>query len=294
MTKKERKTDEHEEKNDGGQDGVRKIARRAIDASKIMVGVAAVKAADEIQRVVLKFPEKPENKSRREFAREKPTKTFTQAARWVHDVKSTEKKEDKKKGTVFTKHDSGEPLLRPGMDGLISFSLIVAPFAIILGLLFSQDIISVGALLILFIAYIAFIAVPATYLGLDAIYYGAKESTEVLKFGSRIFIQALILLWKGFVELVLLFLNFLFTIIRAAFEGTREYWAFFLTYVLTIGVLSMIVTQFLTIDLGEVDSVILILTLVLIPGLLPASLIHGLWTSLLWRRRNSQRVRSAH
>ena len=169
MDSKKDKRDKLKDIKSSASDSMKNVAKTAVDASKLLMGVAAIKAVDELQKIVLKYPERPKEQSRRKFAqKQKPTRTYTQAARWIYqEDQSPQKKQEK---------DTKKPLLHPGFDGIISFSLLLVPFTILLGILL---VVAPGIdeflLIILLIFYTLLIALPGAYLGLDAIYYGGKS-----------------------------------------------------------------------------------------------------------------------
>jgi len=243
------------------------LAKSAIDASKIIVGAVAVKAADEIVKH-LNYPERPKNQSRREFARKrKPTKTYTQAARWLKQEKNQLNRNIQQNDTT---------ILRPGIDGLISFSILLAPFTIFLGLLFISGVEEIFLIIILTL-YVLLIAIPGSYLGLDAIFYGGK--TFVAE-GGRTFWAMIVIFWRGLVELFYIFTNLITQIFRETFREAQEYWVF--TFVYIGSALSLWVFFSQVISFSSITAIILF---VVIPALLPASLLHGLWTNYLWKKK---------
>ncbi|OLS25938.1 MAG: hypothetical protein HeimC3_12120 [Candidatus Heimdallarchaeota archaeon LC_3] len=272
--------------------------KKAIDASKVLVGALAIKAADEISKIVVNPPKKPKNVTRREYTKSKPTKTFTQAARAVKfwgenpsyfpktNSYQTESAEDKKDRGFFYSPDrqykKPPPSVVPGLDGLVSFSILLVPFAILLGII---NQIFVGILIdillwFLLLIYILFIAVPGAYLGLDAIRDGAKEllasSGATIKFGLKGIFYMIKIFFQGLAEIFLLFFS-------AFFENVLDYWIFVSTYIISLIILYFTITAIFGVNLG----LFTIMMLILIPALLPAAILHRYW--LLFRFNQEKR-----
>ncbi|MFW9927985.1 MAG: hypothetical protein ACFFD1_01180 [Candidatus Thorarchaeota archaeon] len=260
---------------------------KAIDASKILVGALAVKAADELTKVVINYPKKPKNVTTREFTKTKPTKTFTEAARTVHyweknpdsipvNNKDVEQESwfDKTKRDFFKpKSQSSQhpPNIIPGIDGLVSFAILLVPFTLILGLLRLMIGDGLDILLLWFLLiYILFVAIPGAYLGLDAIRDGTRSllvnSGATIKFGIKAIFYMIKIFIQGILELFILAFNIFY-------ENIVDYWIFILSYVASaIGLFLIFNTLF-----PDKITLFLLFMLVLIPALLPAAIFHRSW-----------------
>jgi hypothetical protein len=225
----------------------------------------------DVSNVVVEPPKKPKDESRIHFTRRaRPTKTYTSANRTIQ---------------IFA-HNPEKKEINPGIDGLVSFSILVTPFALLIGaLILFVDFNEILGLFLLFI-YCLLIAIPGAYLGLDAIFIGAKS---VIKGGTatiiaivRGFFEFIYLMIQGFTELCLIFINAFFGFAKGAFETLADYIVFIVVYVIFAGGIWIII-QALSID---INSFIVLGFIVLLPALLPASIAHRFW--LLWKlNRNS-------
>jgi hypothetical protein len=222
----------------------------------------------DITNVTVEPPKKPKGESLVHFTRRaRPTKTYTQANRTVQFFsRNPEKKE-----------------MNPGIDGLVSFSILIVPFALFIGILIIfTDFNEVLAVILLFL-YAILIAIPGAYLGLDSIFDGARS---VIKGGAttivifiRGFVEFISLMLQGLLELFLLVLNGLFGFAKGAFNTLADYIVFIGVYsIFAVGIYFLLQA----IELNQITSSFIILGfLVLLPALLPASIAHRYW--LLWR-----------
>ena len=106
----------------------RLLGKKAVDAGHIIdreIRKAGKVAKDEfkefdITNVIVEPLKRPKDESIVQFTRRtRPTKTYTQANRTVQFFsRNPEKKE-----------------MNPGIDGLVSFSLLIVPFAVLIGAL---------------------------------------------------------------------------------------------------------------------------------------------------------------
>ncbi|MFW9994998.1 MAG: hypothetical protein ACFFD4_23355 [Candidatus Odinarchaeota archaeon] len=284
--------------------GTESLGRLAIDASKTIASATARAAGrkvwdeaknlknmtvEEIKKTpVLKnvtvnkeeFREKPEDWKRREFyVKAKPARSYTQTVRTVHEAfRAPERKEEKK---------PRDPAITPGMDGLLSFSLLLAPFAIFLGILYALFAVPETVLIVLFILYLLLIAIPGAYLGVDAIFYGARYTivggVETARFFGAALVEFMKLLVLGLWELFMFFVTGLFGFMRGAFNSFESWWAFAFAYVVSALVL-FFGFIYLFPQLGIEISLIKVGLLVLLPSLLPASLAHRQWSLYRYRR----------
>lgn len=252
------------------------LGKKAVDAGHIIdreLRKAGKIARDEfkdfdITNVTVEAPKKPKGESIVHFTRRaRPTKTYTQANRTVQFFsRNPEKKE-----------------MNPGIDGLVSFSILIVPFAVLIGALIILGILNELMAIFLLFLYAILIAIPGAYLGLDSILAGARS---VIKGGTatvmaifRGFFEFISLLLQGIAELCLLLLNGLFGFAKGAFETLADYIVFIGVYIIFAGVI-YIFLQLINID-QITTSFIVLGFLVLLPALLPASIAHRYW--LLWR-----------
>lgn len=260
------------------------LGKKAVDAGHIIdreIRKAGKIARDEFKEfdvgnIVVKPTERPKNESVVHFTRRaRPTKTYTQANRTVQ----------------FFSRNPDKKEMNPGIDGLVSFSILIAPFALLIGaLIIFTDFNEILAIILLFL-YAILIAIPGAYLGLDAIFAGARS---VIKGGTttaiaifRGFFEFISLMIQGIAELFLLVINGLFGFAKGAFDTLADYIVFVGVYTLfAIGIYFFL--QFL--EINQISSSFIVLGfLVLLPALLPASIAHRYW--LLWRL-NRQSVSS--
>lgn len=251
------------------------LSKTVFDASKIAydktrkIAKEEIFGSEDIENIQVKRPERPTDTGRVKFAsRVKPMKTYSQGMRTVDFFKRNPEKES----------------LVPSIDGLVSFSVLLAPFALLLGLLLLSNLINEGIAFILLILYLLFIAIPGGYLGLDAILAGVRSAitggittaTSIVKGIFEFFLFFL----RGLVELFLLFVNSLFGFARDAFQTIADYLVFGAVYLLFV---AGIVLFAMNINLWEQlsSSLFLLSFVVLLPSLLPASLAHRQY--LLWK-----------
>ncbi len=216
----------------------------------------------DFSNVVIKPSQRPKNESYVNFTkRTRPTKTYTQANRTIQFFsRNPEKKE-----------------MNPGIDGLVSFSILMTPFAVLIGLLIYLINLDEFLALILLFMYTIFIAIPGAYLGVDSIFAGARS---VIMGGASVFrgfLEFMKLLFQGIIELGILMLNGLFGFAKDAFETVADYVIFIVVYALFSGSIWIIL---LSLNL-ELETLLLFGLLVLIPALLPASIAHRYW--LIWK-----------
>lgn len=254
----------------------RLLGKKAVDAGHIIdreIRKAGKVAKDEfkefdITNVIVEPLKRPKDESIVQFTRRtRPTKTYTQANRTVQFFsRNPEKKE-----------------MNPGIDGLVSFSILIVPFAVLIGALiiflkFDEFL----AILLLFL-YAILIAIPGAYLGLDSILAGArsviKGGTTTLIAIFRGFGEFILLMAQGIAELFILGVNGLFGWAKGAFDTLADYVVFIGVYsIFAVGI--YFILQFLQINQIS-NSIIVLGFLVLLPALLPASIAHRYW--LLWR-----------
>ena len=276
------------------------LSKRIIDASKLAVGIMAVKAADELAKLIVKRPQRPQNESRREFTvKEKPTRTFTQAARAVQYWQTNPEKfnqrpqnystgqtttsgnwfnrkkkdflgtETSQTQTKFSHNDN--PPISPGLDGIFSFIILLAPVAFVLGIIYYY--LHVNDLLILWILgiYILFIAIPGSYLGLDAMRAGTimllRESQSTIKFGIKSIWLTIKLFFQAIAELVIIASNFVL-------NNIQDYWVLVLSYCISVVLLFYIMQMILV---STTLSLLALVMLVVIPAMFPAVLFHRWW-----------------
>ncbi|MHA2203068.1 MAG: hypothetical protein ACW991_05215 [Candidatus Hodarchaeales archaeon] len=254
----------------------RLLGKKVVDAGHIIdkeIRKAGKIARDEfkefdISNVTVEPSKKPKGESIVHFTRRaRPTKTYTQANRTVQ----------------FFSRNPDKKEMNPGIDGLVSFSILIAPFALLIGILIIfTDFSEVVAVILLFL-YAILIAIPGAYLGLDSIFEGARS---VLKGGAativvifRGFVEFVSLMLQGFAELCLIVLNGLFGFAKGAFNTLADYIVFIGVYALFSFGMYMLVTYILPVDYAI--SPVLLGFIVLLPALLPASIAHRYW--LLWR-----------
>jgi len=250
------------------------IGKKAVDASRLIdheMRKAGRIAREELKdldigNIIVEPIKRPKNESRIQFTnRTRPTKTYTQANKTIQ----------------FFSRNPEKEVMNPGIDGLVSFSLLIAPFAALVGILILViDFPKTIAILLLFL-YTLLIAIPGAYLGVDAILAGARSvivgSTTTIMMMLRGFGEFIFLMAKGFVELCVLLLTNIFGFARGAFETITDYIAFILVYgIFTVGL------WILLLNIGlETSDFIIISFIVLLPALLPASIAHRYW--VLWR-----------
>ncbi len=249
----------------------KKIGLLALDATKVIATEAGRYALDNIkqaiqrgEKVEVRPPEKPKNQSTFQFVRNvRPVKTYTQARRTVEFVE---------------KHPEAN-MVKPGLDGLVSFSLLLVPAALILGLMLLQDWIDETIAFFLLVLYVLFVAIPGGYLGIDGLAAGAKGVLD----GFLLFFKTLwelgILTLSGLVAL-------LFGFAKGAFNVLEDYIGF-----LSVFILSAVGLYFLFEYLfpGKVSSsLFLLLLMVIFPALFPAALIHRQYK--LWRLQQQQQL----
>jgi hypothetical protein len=221
----------------------------------------------DIGNVVVEPSKKPKGESRIQFTRRaRPIKTYAQANRTVQFFsRNPEKKE-----------------MNPGIDGLVSFSILIVPFAVLIGLLIITGLNELLAIFLLFL-YAILIAIPGAYLGIDSIIAGAQSvirgGTTTIVAIARGFVEFLTLLARGIVELFLLFINAFFGFAKGAFETLSDYVIFLVVYTVFAGAIWLLIVNLLPPDYNI--SLILLGFIVLLPALLPASVAHRYW--LIWR-----------
>lgn len=220
----------------------------------------------DIGNVVVEPLKRHKNEGRVQFTtRARPMKTYTQANRTVQ---------------FFTRNpDKSE--INPGIDGLVSFSILIAPMAALLGFLIIATNFDELFALILLLLYTILIAIPGAYLGLDSIIAGAnlaiKGGTATAIAVGRGFVEFVYLMLLGFWELLVLALDGLFGFTKGAFETISDYVAFIAVYITFVGGIWFLI-QVLSI---QIDSLIVLSFIVILPALLPASIAHRYW--FLWR-----------
>lgn len=260
--------------NDKDESTTKKLGRffgkKAVEAGNLInreVKKAGKIARDEISdidfsNIVVKPSERPNNESRVHFTRRaRPTKTYAQANRTVQ----------------YFSRNPEEKEMNPGIDGLVSFSILITPIAVLIGyLILFTELNEVFALFILGM-YTLFIAIPGAYLGLDSILAGARS---VIMGGASVFrgfLEFIRLLFQGIIELGILMLNSLFGFVKGAFETVADYVVFLIVYIIFAGSIWAFLL-YLNLDLAKV---IVLGLMVLIPALLPASIAHRYW--LIWK-----------
>jgi hypothetical protein len=256
------------------------LGKKVVDAGNIIdreIRKAGKIAREEFQdfdigNVVVEPPKKPKNESKIHFTRRaRPTRTYARANRTIQFfARNPEKKE-----------------MNPGIDGLVSFSILITPFALLIGgLIIFTNLNEFMAIFLLFL-YAILIAVPGAYLGLDSILAGAqsviKGGTTTLIAISRGFIEFIFLMVQGIAELFLLLINGLFGFAKGAFDTLADYVIFIGVYIVfAVG----IYFSLQIININQISSSFIVLGfLVLLPALLPASFAHRYW--LIWRLSRS-------
>ncbi|MHA2296681.1 MAG: hypothetical protein ACXAEU_11350 [Candidatus Hodarchaeales archaeon] len=283
-------------------DATKTIARAGVQAAgeKIWLEAKNLKnmTVEEIKKApVLKnitvdkkeFRERPEDWNRRQFyVKAKPTRSYTQSVRTIHHAfKAKEEREPEHKKEDRYHRD---PAITPGMDGLLSFSVLLAPFAILLGIVYVLFNVDETILIVLFVFYLLLIAIPGAYLGVDAIFYGArytiKGGVETARFFGASFVEMLRLLVLGIWELFMFFVNGFFGFMRGAFDSFESWWAFAFAYivsglVLFFGINALLPEMFYVRGIFSVTRFVL---LVVLPSLLPAAFAHRQWSLYRYRR----------
>ncbi|MHA2225538.1 MAG: hypothetical protein ACXAC8_10065 [Candidatus Hodarchaeales archaeon] len=250
------------------------LGKKVVDAGHIIdkeIRKAGKIARDEfkefdIGNIVVEPIKKPKGESRVQFTRRvRPTKTYAQANRTVQ----------------FFSHNPEKKDMNPGIDGLVSFSILVAPFTLLIGALILFTNFDEFLAVLLFFFYVLFIAIPGAYLGLDAIFAGARsvivggKTTVVAIFKG--FLEFISLMVRGIMELLILVTNGLFGFLRGAFDTLADYVVFAVVYVISAGGLWILL---LNLQL-ELKTLVVLSFIVLLPALLPASIAHRYW--LLWK-----------
>ncbi len=247
----------------------KKIGLMALDATKIIATEASRYAIDNIkqaikkgEKVEVKPPSKPTNQSTFQFVRQvRPVKTYTQARRTVEYVE---------------KHPEATTI-KPGLDGLVSFSLLLVPAAFILGIMLLQGWIGETAAFFLLLLYVLLVAIPGGYLGIDGLAAGAKG-----------ILDGFLLFFKTIWELAILTISglgsLLFGFARGAFDVLEDYIGFVSVFLLSsVGLYFLLESIFP----GKIASSPFLLTLMVIfPALFPAALVHRQYK--LWRLRQTK------
>ncbi len=214
--------------------------------------------------------------SRVQFTRRvRPMKTYTQANRTVQ----------------FFSRNPDKKVMNPGIDGMVSFSILITPVALLLGILIIFLDFNVLLAMILFFLYILLVAIPGAYLGLDAIFAGARSvimgGTTTIVAIIRGFFEFCYLMIRGLGELALLVFSGMFGFLRGAFDTFADYVVFAIVYILSAGGLWALS---LLIDLPRIIQdtprlagyeIIVLGFIILLPALLPASIAHRYW--LIWK-----------
>lgn len=254
----------------------RLLGKKVVDAGNIIdkeIRKAGKIAKDEfkefdITNITVTPPEKPKGESIVHFTRRaRPTKTYTQANRTVQ----------------FFSRNPNKKEMNPGIDGLVSFSILIVPFAVFIGALIIFEILDELLAIFLLFLYAILIAIPGAYLGLDAIFAGArsviKGGTTTLIAMFRGFGEFISLMLQGIAELCILLVNGLFGFAKGAFDTFSDYVVFIGVYTFfAVGIYFFLQV----ININQITSSFIILGfLVLLPALLPASIAHRYW--LLWR-----------
>ncbi|MHA1971801.1 MAG: hypothetical protein ACTSW1_02340 [Candidatus Hodarchaeales archaeon] len=250
------------------------LGKSAVEAGRIFdreIRKAGKIARDEfkdldITNIIVEPIKRPKNESRIEFTRKRrPTKTYAQANRTVqYFTRNPDKKE-----------------LNPGIDGLVSFSILIAPFAALIGLMMLFLDFPKSLAVLLLILYTLIVAVPGAYLGLDSIVAGMRSvvigGTTTIMAILRGLGEFMFLIFQGFIELAILFINGLFGFAKGAFDTIADYIAFILVYIVfTFGIWLLLSNLNIT-----SDDIIINAFIILLPALLPASIAHRYW--FLWR-----------
>lgn len=253
------------------------LGKKAVDAGNIInreITKAGKVAREEfkdfdIGNVVVEPIKRHRNEeSRVQFTRRvRPTKTYMQANRTVQ----------------FFSRNPDKKVMNPGIDGMVSFSILVVPIAFILGILMLFFDFNEVLAVLLFFLYMLFVAIPGAYLGLDAIFAGARSvvmgGTATVVAIFRGFLEFCYLMIRGLGELALLIFSGMFGFLRGAFDTVSDYIVFGIVYILSAGVLwFLLITVFP--DLAN-RSIIVVGFIILLPALLPASIAHRYW--LLWK-----------
>jgi hypothetical protein len=275
------------------------FSKKAFDASKILLGAVAVKTADELTKIIIQKPQRPKEEGRVNFtAKTRPTRTFAQAARSVHywqkNIKSGSSNQNTpvtpKKGFWSriaenleqvknepensywqTGKNARQPLpVVPGMDGIASFTILLVPFALFLGLLKILIPTLPGLLLIwILIFYSLLIALPGSYLGIDAMLEGSKEllaaGGETIKFGAKGVLLMIKIFIQGLIELVLLLIKYIM-------DNIWDYWILVGSYIF-----SLVTLWYIFNSISLLSSISTMILLVIIPALLPSALLHRQW-----------------
>ncbi|MHA1167947.1 MAG: hypothetical protein ACTSP4_06520 [Candidatus Hodarchaeales archaeon] len=290
------------------------LGKLAFDASKSIVSATARAAGrkvwDEVKNVkdmtveeikktpVLKnisinrndFQERPEDVRRREFyVKTRPTRSYTQSVRTIHHAfRAAEHGDPKRRKEVRKERRPKDPAITPGMDGLLSFSILMAPFAILLGILYVAIPNIEPLLFILFVFYLLLIAIPGAYLGVDAIFYGARYTiiggAETARFFGVAVIEMIKILVLGIWELFMFFLTALFGFAKGAFDSFESWWAFVFSYTVSALILYFGISYGFP-SIAADFSLTKVLLLVLLPSLLPAAFAHRQWSLYRYRRR---------
>lgn len=214
--------------------------------------------------------------SRVQFTRRvRPTKTYTQANRTVQ----------------FFSRNPDKKEMNPGIDGMVSFSILITPIAFLLGVLIIFLDFDILLAILLFFLYMLFVAIPGAYLGLDAIFTGARSvitgGTATVVAISRGFLEFCYLMIRGLGELALLVFSGLFGFLRGTFDTVADYIVFFVVYALSaaslwaISILINLPTIIQDTPRLAGYEIIVLGFIILLPALLPASIAHRYW--LLWK-----------
>jgi hypothetical protein len=252
----------------------RTLGKKIVEAGNIIdreIRKAGKVARDEfkefdIGNVVVEPLKRPKNEKYVQFTtRARPTKTYTQANRTVQ----------------FFARNPDRSEINPGIDGLVSFSILIAPMAAILGLLIITTSFDEFLALILLFLYAILIAIPGAYLGIDSLLAGArlviKGGTATAVAVGRGFAEFVYLMLLGFWELLVLVVDGLFGFAKGAFETISDYIAFIVVYLIfVVGI--WFVIQGLSI---QISSLVVLSFIVFLPALLPASIAHRYW--FLWK-----------
>ena len=246
-----------------------KIGRIALGTGKIAISELIEKATKEInagkEKVRVSYPVRPENESRVKFVKKvRPAKTYVNANRNVSIWESfSNKKENIGKHSI--------PFIEPSNDGLVSFSLLLAPVAFLLGLIYALNIYrNQFGLFFLLLIYILFVAIPGSYLGLSAVIATGKTAIYGGKETLRFFVEVIHVFIRGLWELIFLAVTNIWTFIF-------RYWAFSLTYLISCSILFFGVNAVWSdIEVNNILSFSFIF-LILLPALFPASIAHRQW-----------------
>src|SRR3990172_8223778 len=257
--------------------------RKVIDASKVLMGAIAVKAVDELSKTIIKRAEKPKGESTRKFTvSNRPTRSFVQAARNVRFWNNNPEFVPKEQGDIRADSSSflsdkafgrNSVTVVPGIDWLVSFSVLLVPAAVLLGIL-AIVFISVPEIVWfwILIIYAVLVALPGAYLGLDATIAALQFGGETIKFGIRGFFGAVKIFFQGLIELTILAFN-------SIFQSVVEYGVFVVFYITSVTLLFVLIDS-----LPGPLSVTVLLLLVLIPSLLPAAFVYRYWQIYRFKR----------